>query len=69
MNRYEYVVAINTDKNAPMGEIADVLVVADLKEFVSVITEKARRSKSLRLLHVSNDIGYTETIVEALSKV
>ena len=40
MKKSEYVVAINTDKDAPIGEIADVLVVADLKEFVPVMTAK-----------------------------
>ena len=40
MKKSEYIVAINTDKDAPIGEIADVLVVADLKEFVPVMTEK-----------------------------
>jgi electron transfer flavoprotein alpha subunit len=34
------VVAINTDKDAPIGEVADVLVVADLKLFVPLLTEK-----------------------------
>jgi len=40
MKKSEFVVAINTDKDAPIGEVADVLVVADLKEFVPAITEK-----------------------------
>ncbi len=40
MKKSEYVVAINTDKDAPIGEVADVLVVADLKEFVPILTEK-----------------------------
>ncbi len=40
MKKSEFVVAINTDKDAPIGEIADVLVVADLKEFVPALTEK-----------------------------
>jgi len=40
MKKSEYVVAINTDKDAPIGEVADVLVVADLKELVPVLTEK-----------------------------
>jgi len=40
MKKSEFVVAINTDKDAPIGEIADVLVVADLKQFVPALTEK-----------------------------
>ena len=34
MKKSEFVVAINTDRDAPIGEVADVLVVADLKEFL-----------------------------------
>jgi electron transfer flavoprotein alpha subunit len=40
MKKSEYVVAINTDKDAPIGEVADVLVVADLKELVPALTER-----------------------------
>jgi len=40
MKNSEFVVAINTDRDAPIGEVADVLVVADLKEFVPLLTEK-----------------------------
>lgn len=40
MKNSEFVVAINTDKDAPIGEVADVLVVADLKIFVPILTEK-----------------------------
>ena len=40
MKKSEFVVAINTDKDAPIGEVADVLVVADLKAFVPLLTEK-----------------------------
>ena len=42
MKKSEFVVAINTDKDAPIGEAADVLVVADLKQFVPVFTEKIK---------------------------
>jgi len=42
MKKSEYVVAINTDRDAPIGDVADVLVVADLKEFVPVLTEKIK---------------------------
>jgi electron transfer flavoprotein alpha subunit len=40
MKKSEFVIAINTDKDAPIGEIADVLAVADLKELVPALTEK-----------------------------
>ena len=40
MKKSEFIVAVNTDKDAPIGEAADVLVVADLKEFVPALTEK-----------------------------
>jgi electron transfer flavoprotein alpha subunit len=40
MKKSGFVVAINTDKDAPISEVADVLVVADLKVFVPVLTEK-----------------------------
>lgn len=40
MKKSEFVVAINTDKDAPIGEVADVLIVADLKQFVPALTEK-----------------------------
>ncbi|HKJ65964.1 MAG TPA: electron transfer flavoprotein subunit alpha/FixB family protein [Desulfopila sp.] len=40
MKKSDFVVAINTDKDAPIGEVADVLVVADLKQFVPALTEK-----------------------------
>lgn len=40
MKKSEFVVAINTDSDAPIGEEADVLVVADLLTFVPIFTEK-----------------------------
>lgn len=40
MKKSEFVVAVNTDRDAPIGEIADILVVADLKQFIPVLTEK-----------------------------
>ncbi len=42
MKKSEFVVAVNTDKDAPIGEVADVLVVADLKQFVPLLTEKVQ---------------------------
>jgi len=40
MKKSEFIVAINTDRDAPISEVADVLVVADLKQFIPVLTEK-----------------------------
>lgn len=40
MKKSEFIVAVNTDKDAPIGDVADVLVVADLKQFVPALTEK-----------------------------
>ncbi len=40
MKKSEFVVAVNTDKDAPIGEVADVLIVADLLQFVPLFTEK-----------------------------
>ena len=40
MKKSEFVVAINTDSDAPIGEVADVLVVADLKQFLPALTAK-----------------------------
>lgn len=40
MKKSEFVVAINTDKDAPISEIADVLVVSDLKQFVPALIDK-----------------------------
>ncbi len=42
MKKSEFVVAINTDRDAPIGEVADVLVVADLKQFVPALIEKVK---------------------------
>ncbi len=42
MKKSEFVVAINTDRDAPIGEVADVLVVADLKQFVPALVEKLK---------------------------
>lgn len=38
MKKSDFVVAINKDKDAPIGEVADVLVVADLLQFVPALT-------------------------------
>lgn len=40
MKKSEFIVAINTDKDAPIGEVADVLIVADVKQFLPALTER-----------------------------
>ena len=40
MKKSDFIVAINTDRDAPIGEVANVLVVADLKQSLPVLTEK-----------------------------
>jgi len=40
MKKSEFVVAVNTDRDAPIGEVADVLVVSDLKQFVPALLER-----------------------------
>jgi len=44
MKKSDFIVAVNTDKDAPIGEVADVLVVADLKQFIPALTEKIKGS-------------------------
>ena len=40
MKKSDFVVAINKDKDAPIGEIADVLIIADVMQFVPALTAK-----------------------------
>jgi len=40
MKQSDFVVAINKDREAPIGEVADVLVVADLNDFVPALVAK-----------------------------
>ncbi len=40
MKGSDFIVAINKDKDAPIGAVADVLVVADVIQFVPVLTNK-----------------------------
>jgi electron transfer flavoprotein alpha subunit len=46
MKKSEFVIAINTDKDAPIGEVADVLAVCDLKQLVPLLTEKINAQHS-----------------------
>ncbi len=43
MKKSDFIIAINKDKDAPIGEIADVLVVADVMQFVPAFTAKIAR--------------------------
>ena len=40
MKKSDFILAVNKDKDAPIGEIADVLVVADAMQFVPALTAK-----------------------------
>jgi electron transfer flavoprotein alpha subunit len=40
MKKSDFIVAINTDRDAPIGDVADVFAVADLKQLLPVLTEK-----------------------------
>lgn len=40
MKRSDFIVAINKDKDAPIGEVADVLVVADILQFAPELTSR-----------------------------
>lgn len=40
MKKSDFIVAINKDKEAPIGSVADVLVVADVLEFVPALTTR-----------------------------
>lgn len=42
MKQSEFIIGINTDKDAPLSEIADVMVIADLKQFVPALIEKIK---------------------------
>lgn len=40
MKKSEFVVAINTDKDAPIGEVADILAVSDVKQLIPALMER-----------------------------
>jgi len=40
MKRSDFIVAINKDREAPIGEVANVLIVADLLQFVPALTAR-----------------------------
>lgn len=40
MKKSEFIVAVNTDKDAPITEVANISVIADLKQFLPILTEK-----------------------------
>ena len=45
LNRVEHIIAVNTNKNAPMCSLADVVVEGDAKTFVDKLIEKIDREK------------------------
>jgi len=42
MKKSNFIVAINTDKDAPIAEVADVVCVADLVQFLPILTAKVK---------------------------
>lgn len=40
MKKSDFIIAINTDRDAPIGDVADVLAVADLTKLVPALVEK-----------------------------
>ena len=43
MKKSDFIVAINKDKDAPIGEVANVLIVADVLQFVPALTERLQQ--------------------------
>lgn len=43
MKKSDFIVAINKDKDAPIGEIADVLIIADVMQFVPALTARLQK--------------------------
>jgi len=43
MKKSDFIIAINKDKDAPIGEVADVLVVADVMQFAPSLTARLAR--------------------------
>jgi len=43
MKKSDFIIAVNKDKDAPIGEVADVLVVADVMQFAPSLTARLAR--------------------------
>lgn len=43
MKKSDFIVAINKDKDAPIGEVANVLIVADVLQFVPALTARLQK--------------------------
>jgi electron transfer flavoprotein alpha subunit len=43
MRNSDFIVAINTDREAPISEVADVLVVADVMPIVAALNDRLRK--------------------------
>jgi electron transfer flavoprotein alpha subunit len=44
MKKSDFIIAINKDKDAPIGEVADVFVIADVMQFVPALNEKLKKN-------------------------
>ncbi len=47
MKKSDFVVAINKDKDAPISEVADVFVVADVMKFIPALTASLQRDEAV----------------------
>lgn len=47
MKKSDFIIAINKDRDAPIGEIADVLVITDVLQFVPAFTEKVKSQQQV----------------------
>jgi electron transfer flavoprotein alpha subunit len=43
MKKSDFIVAINKDKDAPIGEVANVLIIADVMQFVPALTARLQK--------------------------
>lgn len=47
LKNVEYMISVNTNKNAPICSISDIVVEGDAKEFITKLTEKIRKEKQI----------------------
>ncbi|MDF3000301.1 MAG: Electron transfer flavoprotein alpha subunit [Bacillota bacterium] len=47
LKHVEYMISVNTNQNAPICSISDIVVVGDAKEFINKLTEKIRKEKQI----------------------
>lgn len=47
LKNVEYMIAVNTNKNAPICSLSDIVVEGDAKEFINKLIEKIRKEKQI----------------------